>query len=193
MPQLRGNEPILELNKRGANQFGKGPFRKSTWNTRTKPYAKPPLALDPIQVSSNLESPHKKPREVSADGLEPLRKTKSEPTSPYRSQITPTSPTSLKGSKPSSEIIDSVPTIEQLQKENHQLLQQLEERNTVDVHLHHDNVVLQGKVNSLQWLVDEMTKSNHSLKEQLKKHKRHKAKSTQQEGEASKADPPQQA
>jgi hypothetical protein len=88
---------------------------------------------DPIQVSSNLESPHKILREVSADVLEPLRKTKSEPTSPYQSPITPTSPmptldpktdrlsTSLKGSKPSSEITDSSPTIEKIQKENHQL------------------------------------------------------------------------
>jgi hypothetical protein len=197
--------PIIPTNKRGANRFGKGPFRKSTQSTRTKPYAKPPPASDPIQVSSDLESPHKKLREVSADGLEPLRKTKSEPTSPFRSPITPTSPmptldpktdklsTSLKGSKPSSEIVDSVPTIEQLQKENHQLLQQLEERKTIDVHLHHDNAVLQAKVNSLQRLVDEMTKSNRSLRAQLKQHKRHKAKSTQQEGEASKADPPQQA
>jgi peptidoglycan hydrolase CwlO-like protein len=101
--------------------------------------------------------------------------------------------TSLKGSKPSSEIIDYVPTIDQLQKENRQLLQQLEERKTIDVHLHHDNAVLQEKVNSLQWLVDEMTKSNHTLRAQLKQHKRHKAKSTCQEGEASKDDPPQQA
>ena len=75
--------PIIPTNKRGANQFGKGPFRKSTQNIRTKPYAKPPPTSDPIQVSSDLESPHKKPREVSADGLEPLRKTKSEPTSPF--------------------------------------------------------------------------------------------------------------
>jgi ribosome-associated translation inhibitor RaiA len=184
--------PIIPTNKRGANRFGKGPFRKSTWNTRTKPYAKPPPASDPIQVSSDLERHHKKLREVFANGLEPLRKTKSEPTSPYQSPITPTSPmpnldpktdrlsTSLKGSKPSSEIIDYVPTIEQIQKENHQLLQQLEERKTVDVHLHHDNAVLQAKVKSHQRLVDEMTKSNHSLREQLKKHKRHKATSTQQ-------------
>jgi hypothetical protein len=101
--------------------------------------------------------------------------------------------TSLKGSKPSSEINDSTPAIEKLQKENYQLLQQLEERKKIDTHLHHDNVVLQAKVNSLQWLVDEMTKSNHSLRAQLKQHKRHKEKSSQQEGEASKADPPQQA
>jgi septal ring factor EnvC (AmiA/AmiB activator) len=156
-------------------------------------------------VSFDLESPHKRLREVSVDGLEPLRKTKSEPTSPYQSPITPTSPmptldpktdrlsTSLKGSKPSSEIINSAPTIEKLQKENHQLLQQLEERKTIDTHLHHDNAVLQEKVNSLQRLVDEMTKSNRNLRAQLKQHKRHKAKSSQQEGEASKVDPPQQA
>ena len=58
--------------------------------------------------------------------------------------------TSLKGPKPSSEITDYAPTIEELQKENHQLLQQLEERKTIDGHLHHDNALLQTKVNSLQ-------------------------------------------
>jgi hypothetical protein len=196
--------PIIATNRRGANRFGKGPFRKSTWSTRTKPYSKPMPASDPIQVSSDIEIPYKRLREVSTDGLEPLRKTKSEPTSPYQSPITPTSPmptldpktdrlsTSLKGSKPSSKIIDSGPAIEKLQKENHQLLQQLEERKTIDSHLHHDNVVLQSKVNSLQRLVDEMTKSNFSLRAQLKQHKRHKAKSSQQEGEASRDDPPQQ-
>jgi hypothetical protein len=197
--------PIIHTNKRGANRFGKGPFRKSTQNIRIKPYEKPPPTSDPIQVSSNLESPHKKPREVSANGLEPLRKKKSEPTSPFRSPITPTSPMptldpkidklspSLKGPKPSSEITDYSPTIEELQRENHHLLQQLEERKTMDAHLHHDNAVLQEKVNSLQWFVDGMTQSNLSLISQLKKHKRHKAKPTQQEGEASKLDPPQQA
>jgi hypothetical protein len=197
--------PIIPTNRMGANQFGKGPFRKSTQRTRTKPYAKPMPASDPIQVSSDLESPHKILRKVSADGLEPLRKKKSDPTSPYQSPITPTSPmpsldpkidrlsTSLKGSKPSSEITNSALTIEKLQKENHQLLQQLEERKTIDAHFHHDNEVLQEKVNSLQRLVDEMTKSNPSLRAQLKQHKRHKAKSSQQEGEASKVDPPQQA
>jgi hypothetical protein len=83
---------------------------------------------DHIQVSSDLESPHKRLREFFADGLESLRKTKSKPTSPYQSPITPTSPmptldpktdrvsTSLKGSKPSSEITYSSPTIEKIQK-----------------------------------------------------------------------------
>jgi hypothetical protein len=119
-------------------------------------------ASDPIQVSFDIESPHKRLREVFADGLEPLRKTKSKPTSPYQSPITTTSPmptldpktnrlsTSLKGSMPSSEIANSSPAIEKLQKENHQLIQRLEERKTIDTHLHHDNAVLQAKVNSLQ-------------------------------------------
>jgi hypothetical protein len=101
--------------------------------------------------------------------------------------------TFLERYKTSSEIIVFSPTIEELQKENHQLLQQLEERKTIDTHLHHDNEVLQTKVNLLQQLVDEMTKSNHSLRAHLKQHKRHKDKSSQQEGEASKVDPPQQA
>ena len=66
----------------------------------------------------------------------------------------------------------------------------MEERKIVGVHLHHDNVILQEKVNSLRQLVDEMTKSNHNLIAQLKQHKRHKAKPTEQEAKASKDDPP---
>ena len=61
------------------------------------------------------------------------------------------------------------------------------------MHVHHENVILQEKVNSLQKLVDEMTKTIRNLRAQLKQHKRHKIKSSQQEGEASKVDPPQQA
>jgi predicted RNase H-like nuclease (RuvC/YqgF family) len=99
----------------------------------------------------------------------------------------------LKGSKPSSEISDPAPAIEKLQQENFQVLQQLEERKTLDTHLHHDNAILQEKVNSLQRLVDDMTKTNRNLRAQLKQHKRHKKKYSQQEGEASKADPSQQA
>jgi hypothetical protein len=56
--------------------------------------------------------------------------------------------------------------------------------------MHHDNVVLQAKVNSLQRLVDQMTTTNHSLWMQLKHRKRPKTKSPGQEGEASKANPP---
>jgi hypothetical protein len=143
-------------------------------------------------------------REVSAEELKPHIKTKYEPTSPHKPHVSPMSQmptpdpkidrlsTSFKGSNPSSEIFDLAPTIEKLQQENDQLLQQLEERKTLDKHLHHDNVVLQAKVNSLQRLVDEMTKSNRNLKAQLKQHKRHKTKSSGQEGEASKANPSQQ-
>ena len=146
--------------------------------------------MDPIQVSSDLKSPHKILREASPDELEPQKKTKSEPTSPHQPPITPTSliPTPdpknekhssyFKGSNPSSKIIDLDSTIEKLQKENFQLLQQLEHRKTMDTHIHHDNAVLQAKVKSLQWLVDEMTKSNCSLRAQLKQHKRHKEKSS---------------
>ena len=68
-------------------------------------------------------------------------------------------------------------------------MQQLEERKTMDRHLHHDNTILQEKVNSLQRLVDQMTNTNHNLRAQLKHHKRHKKKSSGQEGEASKANP----
>jgi hypothetical protein len=75
--------PIIPTNKRGANRFGKGPFWKSTRNIRTNPYEKPSPASDHIQVSFDLERPHKQPREVFADGLEPLRKTKSKPTTPF--------------------------------------------------------------------------------------------------------------
>jgi hypothetical protein len=60
----------------------------------------------------------------------------------------------------------------------------------MDRHLHHDNVVLQEKVNSLQRLVDQMTTSNRSLRTQLKHRKRPKTKSPGQEGKASKANPP---
>jgi hypothetical protein len=197
--------PTVPTNRRGANRFNRGPFRKSTQSTRGKPYAKPLTTSDPIQVSSDLESPHKRLREVSADELKPQRKTKSEPTSPHQPPITPTSQmptpdpkndrhsTYFKGSKPSSEISDPAPAIEKLQQENFQLLQQLEDRKTLDTHLHHDNAILQAKVNSLQRLVDEMTKTNRNLRAQLKQHKRHKTKSSRQEGEASKVDPSQQA
>jgi hypothetical protein len=33
--------PTVPTNRRGANRFDKGPFRKSTRSTRGKPYAKP--------------------------------------------------------------------------------------------------------------------------------------------------------
>jgi arginine deiminase len=95
--------------------------------------------------------------------------------------------TSFKVSKPSSKIFDHTPAIEKLQQENAQLLQQLEERKTMDIHLHHDNAILQEKVNSLQRLVHQMTNDNHSLCVQLKHRKRVKTKSSRQE--ASKANP----
>jgi hypothetical protein len=48
----------------------------------------------------------------------------------------------------------------------------------VDRHLHHNNSVLQEKVNSLERLVDQMTNDNCSLCAQLKHHKRAKTKSS---------------
>ena len=57
----------------------------------------------------------------------------------------------------------------------------------MDRHLHHDNVVLQAKVNSLQQLVDQMTNDNRSLHAQLKHRKRAKTKSSGKE--TSKANP----
>jgi hypothetical protein len=196
--------PVVPTNRRGANRFNRGYFRKSTLNTRRKPYEKPPTTLDPIQVSFDLKSPHKRRREVSAEELEPHRKTKYEPNSPHKPHVTPTSQmptpypktdilsTSFKGSKPSSEISNLAPTIEKLQQENDQLLQQLEERKTLDEHIHHENEILQAKVNSLQRLVDQMTNTNRNLRAQFKHHKRHKTKSSGQEGEASIANPSQQ-
>jgi glutamate mutase epsilon subunit len=97
--------------------------------------------------------------------------------------------TSFKGSKPSSKIFDLALAIEKLQQENFQLLQQLEDSKTLDTHFHHDNSILQEKMNSLQRLIDEMTKTNRNLRAQLKQHKRHKTKSSRQKGEASKVDP----
>jgi hypothetical protein len=100
--------------------------------------------------------------------------------------------TSFKGSNPSSEMSDHTPAIEELQQENVQLLQQLEERKTLDKNPHHDNATIQVKVNSLQRLNDQMTNTNRNLRAQLKHHKRHKTKSSGQEGEASKDNPSQQ-
>ena len=83
--------PLVPTNRRGANRFNRGPFQKSTQSTRGKDYEKPLTTSDPIQVSPYLESPHKRLREVSVDELNPQRKTKYEPTSPYKPPITPTS------------------------------------------------------------------------------------------------------
>jgi uncharacterized protein YoxC len=196
--------PSVPTNRKGANRFNRGYFHKSAQITRGKTYEKPPTTSDLIQVSFDLEIPHKILREVSAEELEPHRKTKSEPTSPHKPPVIPTSQmptpdpktdrlsTSFKGSKPSYEISDLAPTIENLQHGNNHLLQQLEKNKTLDEHIHHDNAILQVKVNSLQRLVDQMTNTNHSLKAQLKHHKRNKTKSPGKEGEDSKANISQQ-
>ena len=58
--------PVVPTNKRGANQFKGGSFRKISQNWRGKPYVKYPSTSDPIQLSSNLKIPHKILREVYA-------------------------------------------------------------------------------------------------------------------------------
>jgi hypothetical protein len=153
---------LVPTNRRGANPFKGESFRRSTRSASGKRNVKPPSTLDPIQVSFDHESSHKILREVSAEEFEPDREIKCAPIPSHKNSVTPTSQmptlaskanrpsTSIKGSKPSSETFDHTPIFEKLQQENAQFLQQLEERKTIDRHLHHDNVVLQANVNSLQ-------------------------------------------
>jgi hypothetical protein len=153
---------IVPTNRRGDNRFKRGSFQKSTWNASGKSNVKHLGTSDPIQVSSDIESPTKGLGKCLQKNWSLIEKKKSEPISPHKPLVTPTSQmptsdpktdrlsTSFKGSNPSSEISDHNPTIEKLQQENVQLLQQLEERKTMDRHLHHDNAILQEKVNSLQ-------------------------------------------
>jgi hypothetical protein len=99
--------------------------------------------------------------------------------------------TYTKKPKPFSlEQFDQSPVVEQFEKANAQLLQRLVEHETVDLYLHHDNVVLQAKVNSLKCLVDQMNTTNHNLRMQLKHKKRPKTKSSRHEREASKSNAP---
>jgi hypothetical protein len=188
--------PLVPTKRRGANRFKGKSFRRSTRSTSGKSNIKPPSTSDPIQLSSDHESPHKKLKEDSAEESKPDKEIKSElitPSLPQKDIVTPSSQIPTPSSKydiPSTSTKEPKPSsIEQLQKENAQLLQRLAERETVDRHLHHDNVVLQAKVNYLQWL-DQMTTTNHSLRMQLKHRKRPKLKSPGHEGEASKANLP---
>jgi hypothetical protein len=155
-----------------------------------KSNTKPPITSDPIQLSSDHEIPHKKLKEDSAGESKPAKETKSEPVMPSLPQkaiVTPSSQIpkpstkcdmpSTSTDKPKPSLIEQSnqsPTVEQLQQENAQLIQRLAEHETLDRHLHHDNVVLQAKVNSLQRLVDQMTTTNHSLRMKLKHRKRPK-------------------
>jgi hypothetical protein len=132
---------------------------------------KPPSTSDPVQFSSDHESPHKKLKEDFVEGSKPDKEIKYElitPSLPKKETVTPSSNIPTPSSKydiPSTSTKDPKPSyVEQLKKENAQLLQHLAERETVDRHLHHDNDVLQAKVNSLQRLVNHMTTTNHSLR-----------------------------
>jgi hypothetical protein len=145
---------------------------KTNKNTQTTSYH--------IQLSFDHEIPHKKLREYSTNEFEPAKEIKSEPVTPSLPQkeiVTPSPQiptpsnrfdmpsTYTKNPKPSSlEQFDQFQIVEKLQKENAQLLQCLVERETVDHHLHHDNVVLQEKVNYFHLLVDQMTTTNPNLR-----------------------------
>jgi hypothetical protein len=121
--------PLVPTNRRGANQFKGESFRRSTQSASGKCNVKPPSTLDPIQVSYDHESPHKRLIEVSAEEFEPDREVKSEPIPSHKHSVTPTSQmptstskidrssTSIKGSKPSSfETYYHTPIIEKLQQ-----------------------------------------------------------------------------
>jgi len=124
------------MNRRRANRFKGEYFRRSTRSASGKPNVKPPSTSDPIQVSSDLESPHKRLKEFYEKEFEPDKEFKFEPILSHRNSVTPTSQmptsaskvdipsTSIKGSKTSSfEPSDNTPIIEKLQQENAQLLQ----------------------------------------------------------------------
>jgi len=127
--------PVVPTNREEPIDSEEDLSEKSTRNASGKPNVKHLGTSDPIQVSSDLESPHKILRGVSAKELEPDREEKYEPIPPHKPLVTPTSKiptpdpktdrlsTSFKGSKPSSEISDHTPAIEKLQHENVQLLQ----------------------------------------------------------------------
>jgi hypothetical protein len=126
-------------------------------------------------LSFDHESPHKKLKEYSTEESKPDKEIKYElitPSLPKKYIVTPSSQIPTPSSKygiPSTSTKDPKPSsLEQLKKENAQLLQRLAEHETVDRHLYHDNVFLQGKVNSLQWLINQMTTTNLSLRIQLK-------------------------
>ena len=108
-----------------------------------KPNIKSPCTSDPIQLSFDHESPHKRLREFSTEESKPYKEVKYEPITPsppHKNIVTPSSQmptpyskvnipaTSIKEPKTSSlEPSDQNPGIEKLQQENAQLLQQLAE------------------------------------------------------------------
>jgi hypothetical protein len=131
--------PSVPTKRRGANRFKGKSFRRSTRSMSGKPNIKPPSTSDPIQLSFDHESPHKRLKEVSAEESKPDKEVKYEPITPslpHKNIVTPSSQmptpsskvdipsTSIKEPKPSSlEPSDQTPTIEKLQQENAHLLQ----------------------------------------------------------------------
>ena len=74
--------PPIPTRRRGANRFKGKPFRRSTRSIIGKSNTNPPITLDPIQLSFDHESPHKKLKEDSAGESKPAKETKSEPVTP---------------------------------------------------------------------------------------------------------------
>ena len=98
-------------------------------------------------MSSDHESPHKTIKEYFAKESKPDKEIKYElikPSLPQKYIVTPSFEIPTPSSKydiPSTSTKDPKPSsLEKLQKENAQLLQCLAEHETVDCHLHHDNV-----------------------------------------------------
>jgi hypothetical protein len=125
--------PLVPTKRRGANRFKGESFRRSTQSMSGNPNIKPPCTLDPIQLYSNNEIPHKRLREFYTEEANPNKEVKSEhitPSLPHRNIVTPSSQmptlsskvdipsTSIKEPKPSLEPSDHTPIIEKLQQEN---------------------------------------------------------------------------
>jgi hypothetical protein len=107
-------------------------------------------------LSSNHQSPHKKLKEDFVEDSNIDKEIKSELITlnlPQKDIVTPSSQIPTPSSKydiPSTSTKEpKSSSVEKLKKENAQLLQHLADRETMDHHLHHDNISLQAKVNSL--------------------------------------------
>jgi hypothetical protein len=83
--------PLVPTNIRGTNWFKGESFRRSTQSTSGNPNVKPPSTLDPIQVSSDHEIPHKRRREVSVEEFEPDKEIKYEPIPSHKNSVSPAS------------------------------------------------------------------------------------------------------
>jgi hypothetical protein len=78
------------MHRIGSNHFKGEYFRRSTRSASGKPNVKPPSTSDPIQVSSDHESPHKRLREFSREEFDPDKEVKYEPIPSHKNFFTPT-------------------------------------------------------------------------------------------------------